>query len=925
MEEKQEKKIEGMQFYPCTKCRGFGFSINQEGKHIPCPLCLGLDSLYGYFDKQVFYFGEKITLKTEKENKAKKTFKNFITIFLIVLGVLGVGLLIWQIVELVGQNKSAFSVFGMTSWKMALFWLSLIIDMFIYFRVEYSIDSKKYITKRKKGTKGPHVGKIPTWEKFHALPKKDKINIAEFFSTDSLNAVEGSLKICQTIKRNEVGTIHLLAGVVSTPQIFMFFKRLNLDFKKVQKVLSQVIMSKQPGLFKELGLNEAAKKALLLSYEKAYLDKRSEVTPIEIFKAILTLNQEARDIFYDLEVDDEKLNNVTAWLNLGEDMRSKHKVWGQAAASKPKSFMNRAMTARPTPTLDSIGQDYTQMARARAFFPLVGRTKEVEEAFRILKEEKGSPMLVGPAGVGKSTILQGIAELMTAEDVPKNLQDKRLVVIDPGALIAGASGIGTLEAKMMKIISEIIMAGNVMLAIEDIHKLLGTGSTGANADLGGILMNYISQGYIHIIGTTTTREYEEYIQNVETFLRRFQVVKVNELDIDSSIQVCEAKAFSYEGKYRVFVTYDAISSAVKLSDRYIQDRYLPSKALDILEESVILAHEKKKEGAQVTQEDVAQVLSEKTNVEVSAVSESEAEKLLNLEDEMHKRVIGQDEAINSIADALRRAREELRDENRPIASLLFLGPTGVGKTETAKTIAEVYFGNENNMIRLDMSEYMERDSVNKLIGSPGQPGILTEKVRQMPFAIVLLDEIEKANPDVLNLFLQVMEDGRLTDGQGRTVNFTSTMIIATSNAGTQEIQEKLHEGEPLDKIKLQLMEGGLSNIFKPEFLNIFDNVILFTPLTKGELYEIAKLIMTRIAERMKTKGIIIEATDEAIQELALKGYDPKFGARPLRRVMQDSVDSALAKLLLGKKIGRRDVVILDKGGQMHIQQAKRFE
>ncbi|MBU0731395.1 ATP-dependent Clp protease ATP-binding subunit [Patescibacteria group bacterium] len=920
----EPKKDIRMEFYPCTKCSGFGFSINQQGKHVPCAQCQGEDSLYGYMDKQVIYLAKKISPKTAKQEKARKTFKSFYNIFLVILGVAGILLLGWQVMEVLSAGRSPFSVFGMVSWKMALFWLSLLIDMYIYFRIQYEVESRKFITQRKKGDKGPHVGKIPSWEKFHALPKKEKIDILDFLHPDSMQALEGSLKIAETLNQKEVGTLHILGGDINTPQVFMFFQRLNLDIKKVQQTLARMLQSLQPGLFKELAMNEGALKAILLSYEQSYLDDRRQITPIEIFKAVLSLNQETRDMFYDMEVDDEKLKNVTKWLNLREDMAMQYKDWSRAAGSKPKSFMNRAMTARPTPALDSIGQDYTQMARARAFFPLIGREQEVDQAFRILKEEKGSPMLVGPAGVGKSTILQGVAELMTAEDVPKKLQDKRLVVIDPGGLIAGAEGIGTLEARLTKIIGEVVMAGNVVLAIEDIHKLLGTGSTGAAADLGGILMNYISQGYINVIGTTTTQEYQQYIQNVETFLRRFQVVKVDELDIDSAIQVCEAKAFSYEAKYKMFVTYDAIDTAVKLSDRYIQDRHLPAKALDILEEAVILASETKKEGAQVTKDDVGKVLSEKTNVEVSAVTEDEAAKLLNLESEMHKRVIGQDEAINAIADALRRAREELRDVNRPIASFLFLGPTGVGKTETAKTIAEVYFGNENNMIRVDMSEYMERDAVNKLIGQPGQPGILTEKVRQMPFAIVLLDEFEKAHPDVLNLFLQVMEDGRLTDGQGRTVDFTSTMIIATSNAGTQTIQEKLQAGEPLDRVKMELMEGGLSQMFRPELLNRFDNVVLFTPLTKGELFEIGRLIMNRIAERMITKGITIQATDEAIQELALKGYDPKFGARPLRRVMQDTVDAALAKLLLGKKIGRRDVVILDKGGQMNIRQAERF-
>ncbi|MFH1536773.1 MAG: ATP-dependent Clp protease ATP-binding subunit, partial [Patescibacteria group bacterium] len=762
------------------------------------------------------------------------------------------------------------------------------------------------------------------WEKFHKLHKKEKQDISEYFKFEAIEALHGSLEIAEALKKQEVGTMQLLASVINTPTIMMFFKRLGIDYKQIIDKLKGYF-SAQTGqdFFKELDFNLKVHNSLLLSFEQAYIAKRKKITVIELLQAVLKIDQDAKDIFYDLEVDDDKVKNVSAWLQLRDDLRERYKNWSKAASNKPKSFMNRAMTARPTPTLDRIGQDFTQMARSRAFLPLIGRENEVNQAFRVLKEGMGNVMLVGPSGVGKTSIIQGVAELMTAENVPKNLQDKRLVVMDPGALIAGAEGIGSVEGRLMKVISEIVMAGNVILAIEDIHKLIGTGSTGAAADLGGILMNYLSQGYLHVIGTTTTSEYNQYIQNVETFLRRFQVVKVDELGINAAIQVAEAKAFSFEGKYKAFVSYNAVESSVKLTDRYIQDRYLPSKALDVLEESVILAHETKGDGTAVTKDHVAQVLAEKTNIQVASVTESEADKLMHLEDEMHKRVVGQDEAVSVVSNSLRRAREDLRDQTRPIASFLFLGPTGVGKTETAKTIAEVYFGNEENMIRVDMSEYMERSAINKLIGSPGTPGQLTEAIRQKPFSIVLLDEFEKAHPEILNIFLQVMEDGRLTDGQGRKADLTNTVIIATSNAGTGAIQEKLDQGVGLDDIKNELLSGGLSE-FRPELLNRFDNVVLFKPLTQEELFEIAKLIMGRVAQMMEAKGIQIMATDEALHELAVMGYDPKFGARPLRRVIQDTVDNALAKLLLGKKIGRRDTVVLDEGGKMYIEKAQKY-
>ncbi|MFH1781726.1 MAG: ATP-dependent Clp protease ATP-binding subunit [Patescibacteria group bacterium] len=920
---KDEEEIK-MDIFHCPTCNGYGFSLGPAGHHVPCQACHGVDSMYGYIDKQVVYFGKKFTLETLKQDKLTKFINSLFNILLIIFGVAGLGFLAWQMVELVNSGQSATAVFNAASWKTAIFWLSLLTDCYIYYRIEHDLEKRKVIKRRLETDKGSHVGKILKWEKFHALEKKEKIDISEYYDFPTLQALDGTLQIAKSIKQQEVDSMHLLAGVLNTQEIFMFFKRLGVDFKAVQKKIGNALIRRNRGNFKELDFNYNSRKCLLIAYEQSYIGKRPKVSPIELMLAILKVDQDAQDIFYDLEVDEDKVKNVSAWLILREILMERYKTWSKAAGGKPKSFMNRTMTARPTATLDAISQDFTQMARSNAFFPLIGREKEVKEAFRVLKESTGNVMLVGPAGVGKSTIIQGVAELMTAEDVPKNLQDKRLVVLDPGALIAGAEGIGTLEAKLMKIINEIMVAGNVVLAIEDIHKLMGTGSTGAAADLGGILMNFLSQGYLHVIGTTTTLEYQQYIQNVETFLRRFQVVKVDELGINDAIQVCEAKAFSYEAKNKVFISYDAVESAVKLTDRYIKDRHLPAKALDVLEESTILTHEEKGDGAIVTKQEVAEVLSEKTNVQVSSVTESEADKLLHLEDEMHKRVVGQDEAVSAIANALRRAREELRDQKRPIASFLFLGPTGVGKTETAKTIAEVYFGNEENMIRIDMSEYMERSSMSKLIGQPGMPGLLTEAVRAKSFSIVLLDEFEKAHPDVLNLFLQVMEDGRLTDGQGRTIDFTNTIVVATSNAGTQEIQDKISQGFTLEQIKNELMSGALGSIFKPELLNRFDNVVLFKPLTQEEILEIAQMVIIKLAEKMLQKGITLRVTEDALVELAQMGYDPKFGARPLRRVVQDTVDSALAKLLLGKKIGRRDIVILDKGGEMHVESPEKF-
>jgi ATP-dependent Clp protease ATP-binding subunit ClpC len=516
---------------------------------------------------------------------------------------------------------------------------------------------------------------------------------------------------------------------------------------------------------------------------------------------------------------------------------------------------------------------------------------------------------------------------MTAEDVPKVLQDKRLVGLDTGAMIAGAKMQGEIENRMLTAIREASQAGNVVLFIDDIANLVGAGSTGGAQDAAGILANALSQGVIQVIGVATTPDFNMYLKNNDSFMRRFQVVKVQEMDDDAAIQVLEARSGGIEYRHKVFFSYDAIDSAVKLSRQYIHDRYLPSKALDIIEEAAVYTRETKGENATVTRDEIATVLSEKTNVKVTRVTAEEESLLMNLESKIHERVIGQDEAVNMVAESLRRARAELRDINRPIANFLFVGPTGVGKTELAKTVADVYFGSEAKIIRLDMSEYQDMNSISRLIGAaPGYRGAsaggyLTEAVRSAPFSLLLLDELEKAHPNILDIFLQVMDDGRLTDGAGRTIDFTNLILIATSNAGTAEIQEGMRMGLTIEQITKQLNNEILKRSFKPEFLNRFDGVIVFKPLDFDQVIDIAGLELLKVADQLAKKGITLKADAEAVIELAREGFNPEMGARPLRRVIQERVDSSLAKSMLSGKIGRRDIVILEKGGTIRIEKA----
>lgn len=927
--EAEQQRQAKLQFVPCPTCGGFGYELTGLGHHRNCTVCVNRASVYAQLEDKVLTWRRPFNRLSIIQNRAQQYVEKLITVLLALIGVFGFLVLFYAIALVykdTGDWGSLLNVGGNN--LMLLFWCTLIIDLFAYYRMEQRIRERRVIKGRSFGKK-VRLKKIEhkEWKKLRKMDQDDKIDIAEYFTKDAINLIEEAYKLAQKLKHDEIRPGHLLALMGNYSQISVIYGRLGINYKTfAQKVANILHRESKPikghGTDIDLGLD--AKKAFFIAYYEAYQHRRKKVGVTEILTATLQVDQLIADLFYDLEIDLRKLYNVIEWIYIRKKLQEQWTERRKKAAWKPKGHMNRALTARPTPMLDSMAIDFTQKARSGGFFPLIGREKEVAEAFRVLKEGMGNVLLVGESGAGKSTILQGIAELMTAEDVPVELQDKRLLVLDPGSLIAGAAGIGALEQRIQQVIMEIAGAGNVILCIEDIHHLLGAGSTGSSADVGGILMNYLSQGYLHVIGTTTTPEFQQYIANKETFLRRFQVVKIPEMNHDESIQVLEGRSGAVEYKQKVYFSYDALEACVELSDRYIKDRHLPSKALDIMEETAILARELRGEKAIVTKDDVAKILGEKTNVPIASVSKSEAQKLLNLEEIMHKRLIGQEEAVVAVARALRRSREELRDMDRPIANFLFLGPTGVGKTETAKTLAEVYFGDEKNMYRVDMSEYQEKSSLQKLIGSPEQSGQLTEALRLKPFTLLLLDELEKAHPDILNVFLQVMDDGRITDGRGRTIDCTNIILVATSNAGSQYIQKAMIKGMTPLQVKTRLMEGELAENFRPEFLNRFDDVVVFRPLTKEEIYQVAQLLLNKLAQQLLNKGIVLEATEEAVQELAEGGFDPMYGARPLKRFIQDTVNDSLAKLLLEKKVDRRDRVVLEAGGQIRVIKAERI-
>ncbi len=931
MELAPEKPTVSMQFIPCETCEGFGFTVTPSRQHVACHNCENNPSVYAILDSILLYWNLPITATGIAERRLLR-YAHFglqLVVFLVaMIGILGLAVAIF-----VNQRDAGdiLDVLLVPSLSMTMFWIGMLALLFLYYRLSLEKASKesfRYSEKALNAWKEMGSWKHPanrTFNGYNHTGKSHRVDMAPYFTKEAIIAIESAYSLARSLNHHVVTPLHLLAAVSDSTSIKIILARLGVAREPMMQRIGVAFGKEGVEVGGGLDMGVELKQVLFYAFAEARRSKRQYVDVMELFIMITTRDAWAIQIFDDLEIDEDMLRACVQWIHIQKNLQDRYREWKSRAGSKPNGIMDRAMTARPSPLLQSMSSDYTATAASGGFFPLIGREAEMEQVLRILRDRVSHVLLVGPPGAGKSSLFEGVAQVMSSEDVPPELQDKRFVVLDPGALIANAGGVGAVEGRMQQVIFEIARAGNIVLGIEDVHHLVNMRSGSGSEDVSGILMNAMSQGLVKVIATTTTQEYQQFIENKGPLLRRFRVVQVNEMTREDAIQVVEAKAGSLEYKYHTFFSYAAIAATVDLSMQFIQDRYLPAKALDIASEVASAVEAQKGANSMVTKDDVALVISQKANIKVSAVTEDERQKLLHLEEIMHDRVIGQDEAVQAVASALRRARQGLRDQHRPIANLLFLGPTGVGKTETAKTIAEVYFGNEDNMIRIDMSEYQTPSSLYKLIGTNGEQGILTEAVRLKPFGLLLLDELEKAHRDVLNVFLQVMDDARLTDGKGRTIDLSNIMIIATSNAGTRAIQNGFNAGLSSDQIKTQLMDGPLLEFFAPEFLNRFDNIVVFKPLTFEEVVFIADNMLQKVATQLKAqKGIVMEIPPEAVVDIAKRGFDPQFGARPLKRAIQDTVDDGLAKLMLSQELGRRDTVVLGVNGEMTVKQAERL-
>ena len=745
------------------------------------------------------------------------------------------------------------------------------------------------------------------------VPEGERANVAGLFHEDASRAIEDAHKLAVTFGHALVTPLHLFIASLSHGDVPVVFGRLGLRFDQVGDALNRRLLQSATG--QNPDLSEDTEKAILSAFTNAVVRGRTHVSPIELFYEAYRRDAFVRELLFDLKVDEPRLQNVVEWIRITDALRDRYETFRRAASFKPTGPMNRSMTSVPTPALDSVSEDLTTAAVAGRLPMLIGRDAEMDELLRVIEGGGRSVLLIGPEGVGKTALISGLAERMVSEDVPKMLQDRRLVSVVLSAMISGVDP-AEAQQRMIGVMNDAARAGNVVLVMQNLEQLAEAGS-----ELTSLLVDALTRRMAFVIATTTPEAYARLLER-SPLSRVFEAVTVPEPDTTEAIRIVESKVGAIEYEQNVIFTYDALESAVLLSDRYVHTGYLPKKAIGICKEAAQLAGKARGENAIVTGADVEQVLAAKTGIPMTQVNSDEKDKLLTLESTIHARVIGQDEAVKAVSSALRRARTELRAQNRPISTFLFLGPSGVGKTALAKAVAASYFGGENAMLRFDMSEYQDQASVYRLIGAPGgDSGLMTEAVRRNPFSLILLDEFEKAHPNILNLFLQVFDEGRLTDSAGRVVDFTNCIIIVTSNAGSAYIQQAVSEGVPSDQMKTRLIEEELRGTYRPELLNRFDGVIVFHPLTPDDVQQIAYLMIGQVAERLEAKGMAFRATDEAVHELSEKGYDPKFGARPLRRIIQEEVDNAIATALLEGKVNRRDTIVLHPGGRIEIEKA----
>jgi ATP-dependent Clp protease ATP-binding subunit ClpC len=786
--------------------------------------------------------------------------------------------------------------------------------------------------------------------------------VFERFTERARQVVVLAQEEARTLKHNYIGTEHILLGLLREEEglAARVLESLDITVERVRAQVVRIVGSGEEVTSGQIPFTPRAKKVLELALREALSLGHNYIGTEHILLGLVRENEGvAARILLDFDADSEKIRNEVIRMLSGPGGRRQGAGAGSGEGKKSSKL------------LDQFGRNLTKLASEGKLDPVIGRETEIERIMQILsRRQKNNPVLLGEPGVGKTAIVEGLASRITKGEVPELLKNRQIYTLDLAALVAGSKYRGEFEERLKKVMKEITQRGDIVLFIDELHNLVGAGAAEGAIDAASILKPALSRGELQTIGATTLDEYRKYLERDSALERRFQQIKVDQPSIPDTVQILEGLRERYEDHHKVKITDEALAAAAELADRYISDRFLPDKAIDLIDEAAsrmriksmsqppvyrdleeeieetrrakeaaIEAQEFEKaanlrdkerqltnrkreledqweagEGGErptVGEEEIADIVSMWTGIPVFKLTEAETKKLVRMEEELHKRVIGQDVAIEAVSKAIRRSRAGIKDPKRPAGSFIFLGPSGVGKTELARTLAEFLFGDEDAMVRIDMSEYMEKHAVSRLVGSPpgyvgyDEGGQLTEAVRRKPYSVLLLDEIEKAHPDVFNILLQILEDGRLTDAQGRTVDFRNTIVIMTSNIGAKDIARNVsfgfgssdETGTSYEDMKDRIM-GELKKVFRPEFLNRIDEVIVFHKLTRDEIKEIIDLMISRVRAQVAEHELQLELTDQAKELLAEKGWDPAMGARPLRRAIQRYIEDPLADEVL---------------------------
>lgn len=911
-------KNSSLSYIVCPECQGIG--KNKLGFN--CPNCAGV-GLSAYSQDRFFYWEPKLGLAVIKLNHLKRSLHLLLNVVAFAVGLVGFLSIFWWFYSYgqISIETVAMDFWYRRHWLLLIFWIGIMTDLFIVYRINQDHQAWKKIEKilaySNKDPKAPN-----NWKELKTAGNRHKADVSSYLNYSAFKIVEEAYQLAYKMRFQKADPIHLFYALLKDQEVQSLFSRLGAYGPDIAEKIKRQFINISPTTHK-LEISNEFKQVLVESFIQAREFGQEHVHPMNMILPIMNYDKVVAEVLYDFNIDGIKVENVIKWFRNNDRLVDNYKLYRKMARYKPNSSMDRAYTAVATPILNHYSHDLTLAAKWGRLDFCVEREKEIENIFHIFTSGKNGVLITGEPGVGKKTLVSGIAEMMVQENVPHFLKDKRLLELDLSRLISGAHASESQE-RMLVIIDEVFRAGNIILFIQNIESICGITAGGEESmDLSEVLARGLEKGALHCLATVDPISYTKYLENtpLSHVMAKFELPEPTG---NLAIQIIESKIGILESKYHVFFSYNAISQAVDLSSRYMHEKFLPVKAIEILELAASKLAAQKSDNKIVNKEMIAEVISDITHIPLTAVTDAEGDKLIHLEERMHEHMVNQEEAVHAVAASLRRARTSLRENKRPIASFLFLGPTGVGKTELAKTIARVYFGREDYMVRLDMSEYQAGDSLIKMIGSPnGTLGYLTEAVRKQPFSLVLLDEFEKAHPDILNLFLQVMDDGRLTDGQGRTIDFTNCILIATSNCGALYIQEQIQSGlADMEKIKQTIINDYLNKAMRPELINRFDGLIVFKPLTEEDLVQIVKLMLHSVESMLEEKGIGLRTEPAGLAVLAKEGFDPKFGARPLRRLIQDKIENEIANLILAGKLKRRDVVVIDGAGMVGVDQGR---